>query len=350
MTDSMFKSGSLALLILASVMLPVSGASIVLREQATHTGAVVFLGDIADIAAATEEEMHDLATTPLMAAPALGIQEFLHVAEVLELLEGRGVDVSDLSFAGARTVEIGEALQTTLPIAIESIRPLTAVEVEQAVSDAINAHLVDTTGHQEWEIEVTLNASLLRDLGKLGTELNASAGRSPWTGTQKFQIAGEAGQEPVLVLAKVNRLRNVVVTTRKIDQGSLIGAADIEMRLEGGNVPSAAVESLDLVIGKEAVRTIDANTVLQHSQMRSPLQVQRGETVKVFARTGGITVSTFAVVQQNGALGDLVQVQTLDKKERFAGRVSGWKQLEVLPTGATATDYAVLNQPETQKR
>ena len=167
---------------------------------------------------------------------------------------------------------------------------------------------------------------------------------------QKFQIAGIDDAKPVLVLAKIDRLQNVVVAVRRIDRGNLIGAADVEVRLEAANVPTTAATNVDTVIGKEAVRAIDANAILQESQLRNPLQVQRGETVKVFARTGGITVSTFAIVQQNGAIGDLVQVQTLDKKDRFAARVSGWKQLEVLPTGATTADYAAANQPETQKR
>jgi flagella basal body P-ring formation protein FlgA len=268
---------------------------------------------------------------------------------VLELLEGRGVDVSELTFSGARTVEIGKSLPTKVPVGVEPVRELTAVELEQAVADAVETHLSETTGHMDWQVEVTLNASFVRDLNKLGSVFTASAGKAPWTGMQKFQISGVDSERPVLVLAKVSRLRNVVVATRRIEQGSLIGAADVEMRLEGANVPTTAAHSVNAVIGKEAVRTIDANSILQESQLRSPLQVQRGETVKVFARTGGITVSTFAVVQQNGAMGDLVQVQTLDKKERFAARVSGWKQLEVLPTGVTTADYEAVNRPGTQR-
>ena len=339
-----------SVLLLTSWVLPARSANILLREQATHSGAVVFLGDVADISAATEAEVHDLATTPLMAAPAPGTQEFLHVARVLELLESRGIDVSSLSVAGARTVEIGKEFQAANPVAVESVRQLTPIELEKAIVEAITIHLIDRTGHRDWQVQVNLNASELRDLAKLGTDLAATAGKSPWTGMQKFQIAGIDDAKPVLVLAKIDRLQNVVVAVRRIDRGSLIGAADVEVRLEAANVPTTAATNVDTVIGKEAVRAIDANAILQESQLRNPLQVQRGETVKVFARTGGITVSTFAIVQQNGAIGDLVQVQTLDKKERFAARVSGWKQLEVLPTGATTADYAAANQPETQKR
>lgn len=343
-------SGLLTLLLVVSATLPAGAAKIVLREQATHSGSVVLLGDIAEITGETVAETHNLATTPLMAAPAAGTQEFLHVSKVLELLESRGVDTSSLTFAGSRTVEVGETMQVANPIVVESVRPLAPAEAEQAVTDAILLHLANVSGHRNWQVEVSLPAAGLQDLSKLGTDVVASAGKSPWTGAQKFQIAGIDDAKSVMIVAKVTRLRNVVVATRRIEQGSLVGAADVELRLEGHNVPTTAAQSLGSVVGREAVRSIDANTVIQESQTRSPLQVQRGETVKVFARTGGITVSTFAIVQQNGALGDLVQVQTLDKKDRFAARVSGWKQLEVLPTGATTADYAALNKPETHER
>ena len=167
---------------------------------------------------------------------------------------------------------------------------------------------------------------------------------------QRFQLTAEGAEVSVPLLVRVDRLRYVVAALRKIEQGNLIGAADVEIRLQGGKIPTDVTTSLDQVVGKEALRAIDANAVLQGTHLRSPLQVQRGETVKVFARTAGITVSTYAVVQQDGSLGDLVQAQTLDKKDRFAARVSGWKQLEVLPTGSSATDLAMLNQGQTQQR
>ena len=337
------------LMLAITACLPVQGASIVLRERATPSGTVVLLSDIADIAAASDEEVHNLGTTPLMAAPARGTQEFLNYTKVLELLESRGVDVSGLTFAGARTVEIGKALPIQAPAAAEPARQLAPADHEQAVIDAIVAHLSEVTRYHDWRVELNLNVAELRGLDKLGSDLTASAGRSPWVGTQKFRIAGLAGAEPVFVIAKVARLNSVVVATRRIEQGSLIGATDVEMRMEA-NAPTTAIHALELVIGKEATRAIEAGAILQGSQTRSPLLVQRGETVKVSARTGGITVSTFAIVQQNGAIGDLVQVQTLDKKQRFAARVAGWKQLEVLPTGVSTADYAALKNSETQKR
>lgn len=333
----------LPLLVLASLALPAAGTNIVFREHATLSGAIVCLGDVADISAASEAEVRDLATTPLMPAPAPGSPEFLTAIKALDLLESRGIDTSRFAISGARIVKVGQSLQTTEPVAAAPVQQPSPSDVEAAVIDAITTHLTNVTGHRDWEVGLTLRAAELRSLASLGSTFVARAGKTPWTGMQKFEIVGGARREPVLITVNVSRLRDVVVATRRIERGSLVGAADVEIRQQGGHVPVTAVQSLAQAIGKEAMQPIDANATLQQSQLRSPLQVQRGETVKVFARTGGITVSTFAIVQQNGALGDLVQVQTLDKNDRFAARVSGWKQLEVLPTGASTDDYSTVN-------
>jgi flagella basal body P-ring formation protein FlgA len=328
----------------------VDAASLLLRERSKHSGAIVYLGDVADISAATDAEVQNLVTTPLLAAPAAGTLQFLPATQLRDLLASRGIDVSQLSITGVKTIEIGKAPENKYLLAIEPVRQLTSTESEAAVIEAIKQHLTATTGHTDWQVDLDLKDADLRELAKLGTEIEARAGRIPWTGTQRFQLASVGSVDTVPVLARVDRLRYVIVTLRKVERGNLIGAGDVEVRLQGGNVPTTALNSLDQVIGKEALRTLDLDTIVQGSQVRAPLQVKRGETVKVVARTAGITVSTFAVVQQDGSLGDLVLVQTLDKKDRFAARVSGWKELEVSATGATTGDFASLNRSTTQKR
>lgn len=320
------------------------GATVLLHERARFEGAVIYLGDIADISAATTSEVHDLSTTPLIPAPPVGSQEFLRANQIRELLISRGVDPRELSITGAAVVEISNTPNQKAANRAEPIPHLAPEEIEAAVSAAIERYLVAETGHQAWEIALSLSEANFRNLAKLGLEITASAGRSPWTGPQRFQITAPGAGNAFLVNAKIERLQDTVVALRKIQQGDLIGVADVEVRLQGGNLPTNTITALDQVLGKEALRAIAPETILQSGQLRSPLQVQRGETVEVYARSGGITVKTFAVVKQDGSLGDLVQVETLDRKEKFAARVTGWKQLDVLPTGATAADLATLHR------
>ncbi|QEG34181.1 flagellar basal body P-ring formation chaperone FlgA [Bythopirellula goksoeyrii] len=345
---------TIALISLPLILSPIAadslGANVLLHERASYSGAVVYLGDIADISSATPSEVHDLATTPLLPAPSQGTKDYLRDNQIRELLISRGVEVSDLSITGAKVVEISQSVVKEAPVPVEPIVVLDAQEIEETVLAAIKHYLTSATGHQEWELELSLTDATLNRLAKLGPELIADAGLSPWTGSQRFQISGRGTAPAVLVSATVDRFQETVVATRKIQAGDLIGIADVEIRLQGGNLPATAISSLEQVLGKEAIRAINPETILQNGQLRAPLQVQRGETVEVFARTGGITVKTFAVVKQDGSLGDLVQVETLDRKEKFAARVSGWKQLDVLPTGVSAADVATLHSSTRELR
>lgn len=326
------------------------GATVLLHERASYSGAVVYLGDIADISSAAPSEVHDLSTTPLLPSPSQGMKDYLRDNQIRELLTSRGVDVSELLITGAKVVEISNTVVKKAPTPAEPNILLDSQEIEDTVVAAIKRYLINETGHQEWQLEITLTDATLNKLAKLGSEVLASAGHSPWTGAQRFQITGTGTAKAVLVSATVDRLQDTVVAVRKIQPGDLIGVTDVEIRQQGGNLPATTIRSLDQVLGKEAIRAITAETILQSGQLRAPLQVQRGETVEVYARTGGITVKTFAVVKQDGSLGDLVQVETLDRKEKFAARVSGWKQLDVLPTGVSAADIATLRSSTRELR
>src|SRR5690606_2579142 len=131
------------------------------------------------------------------------------------------------------------------------------------------------------------------------------------------------------------------------ERGALVRRSDIELRPFTGALPRLAVISLDEVVGKEAVQGIRADSLILANQVRSPLLVRRGDRVSVRARAGGVTVRTYAVVQQDGALGDLVSVQTFEGKERYSARVSGMRELEVLAAGASAREVA-SNPPPSQ--
>jgi len=337
-------------LLMSSVGSSATEAKIVLRASAAHHGAVVYLGDVADISAATEAEVKRLVTTPLMPAPVGDSEEFLQRGEIRELLASRGIDVSQFQLSGASVVKVGAAKRLTEG---GSSRILTSDERQQtkrSVIQAIEHYLSGQTDHTQWQVELTLDDKQLAALAGWGDDLRIGSGRAPWTGRQMFLVAGRTSDDWFEIRAQVGRVQNVVVATRRLEQGQLIGVGDVEIRQEFEAVPGGHFNAIDQVLGMEVMRAVTPGTILQKNLMRAPYQVQRGETVTIFARTGGISVRTFAVAKQDGALGDLVQAETLEGRERFVAKVSGRRQLEVLATGTSANDLATANQLQTQRR
>ena len=62
--------------------------------------------------------------------------------------------------------------------------------------------------------------------------------------------------------------------------------------------------------------------------------------MSVRARAAGVVVRTYATARQDGSMGDLISVQSLETKGRFAARVSGLRELEVFAGGTSAVEVA----------
>jgi flagella basal body P-ring formation protein FlgA len=70
--------------------------------------------------------------------------------------------------------------------------------------------------------------------------------------------------------------------------------------------------------------------------------VKRGEVITISSQAGGIRVRTTARAREDGARGDLVQVESLETRERFEVRVVGPREAAVFalprPTNVDATE------------
>jgi flagella basal body P-ring formation protein FlgA len=328
------------------------GANVSLRARSNHQGTMVRLGDIADISAASTTELNDLSTTVLLPAPAPGTNHFLRRSQIRDLLVARGVDLGAIYMNGADVVELSVAKPQAVVGAVggSSGAQPTREEIDFSLQALIQRHLNQQTGHTRWRIETPLDSATYLRLAKLGYELTVSGGRKPWTGRQYFKVVGSQTDQDVTVVTTVTKIQPVVTVLRTIQRGDLIRTSDVEIRQHEGHLSKAAVSSLAEAVGMEAQRTIKADTIVLENHLRAPLLVERGETVTIFARTAGITVRTFAVARQDGAHGELVQVERLNSKERFVARVSGRRQLEVLATGATTGDFATLPRHEPLRR
>jgi len=333
------------------------GAELMLRERATQQGAIVRLGDIADISTASSAEMRILSNTPLLPAPAPGTQQFLSVAQVRDLLVARGLQMDQLTIHGARIVEIGSVAKPTTKTAEKRAAPkLTLPTAELRVQQAIERHLQNNTSAGRWRVEVTLNQNQMDKIAQLATNLEARGQRPiQWgkgrSGRQRFLLNdhGSSSQD-VLVSAMITQIQSVVVVRQRIQREQLIRAANVEIREREGNLPSGSVTDLEQVIGKIARRALRPEEILQKNHLRAPWQVLRGEIVSVFVRTGGIVVRTRAIAKENGAMGDLISVEMLEGKKRLAVRVSGPGEVAVHATGGRATDYASLRRDQQRRR
>lgn len=333
-----------------------SGAEIILREKATLVGTVVRLGDVADVSAKSAARKRALTAMPLMPTPALGTKQYLRAVQIRDLLVARGVSLEGVTIRGARMVAIGELGKSKPKQSRRYLSLQRREQIAEAVEQAIVQHLREQTDTSAvWNVAPKLDGDQLRRLDQTKLRLVVQGGGKPRAGKQLFRLGtkeldGRTSDASFAVVALVEQAELVVVATGPIDRGEIVRAADVELRAHEGRVPSSVITSLDQAVGMIAARSIRPDSLLYSSHVCAPLQVERGETVTVFARTGGIQVRTFAVAKQDGSMGDLIQVETLNNRKRFDARVVGRGELEVLATGRMVEEYTTLRPRNTRLR
>lgn len=136
----------------------------------------------------------------------------------------------------------------------------------------------------------------------------------------------------VRVPVRVQMFRKVLVSSRALARGDVIGAGDVHAeerdvaRLGYGYLVDPAQ-----LYGRHLRRALGAGTVLTPGMLTPREVVQRGQQVSLVARTDGILVRADGVALQAGDRGDLVRVRSVSCDCVVQGRVRDPGIVETLP-------------------
>lgn len=395
---------TLACVILAS---PVQAADLLLRERVLPSGPVIRLGEVAEVLRTTPAEAAELASLPLMPAPAPGTEQTIRTQEIRDLLVAHGLDLNDFRFDGATRITIGQAapirpVDTEPTESLEAAAPLSepepiftppAASTQQSgyrlVSEAPSrpasrgsrrrrAIAPHRLGELQEQLSQTLTAYVRRETGepmmhamgvtlapRHATLLSQASGPATISttgplqmGKQRFLVSFTTDGGPVRfpVHAEVVEATPVVVAATPIARGSVITAANVRVmplddriRLGSGATPLTSIEE---AIGKEASQAIRPDQPLTEALCLPPTLVRRGDLVSVFAGGGGIRVRLEAEARSNGRLGETIEVEapgvTRRDKQRLRARVVGFRELAVQAADNSATSY-LASQPRVRR-
>ena len=327
----------------------VDAAQIQLRRQAAATGAVVRLGDIADIYQGDEQ---DLRAIELFPAPGAGGVKTLRLADVQNLLSRRGISLVAHRFSGSSVVAIRGSIQHAAGSARAKSASASRAALNksrQKLNGAIVRYLDGQSGRPgSWDAVVELNAEDAVTL--VGAQQLAITSDSPSReGRQQFRVSAttEHGPTELMVTAEVTAGRRIVVATRAIPRGVLVTRADVQLTSLGsrhrGVNPATMLASFDEVIGRQTTRPVRAGQPLTARLVKRPVLVKRGDAVSVVVRRGGVTVTTTARATQEGSLDDLIICQSLaDRKRQFTARVVGPGEVGIFPHTVSAGPVRLL--------
>ncbi len=113
------------------------------------------------------------------------------------------------------------------------------------------------------------------------------------------------------------------VARRALQRGQRVGADDLEWQTVNmaRNVPDVIRDDKEIV-ALVANRRVNPGEILQRSWFERPMDVERGEQVRVLAGGSGFSIETVAVALDKGRVGDLIQLRNPDTQIRYEARIS----------------------------
>ena len=124
----------------------------------------------------------------------------------------------------------------------------------------------------------------------------------------------EGPVEMVPVRVQIVRRPKIVVARHPLDRGRIIRESDLEL-MEVDDAGSGVTDAKDL-IGMQTRRAIRPQTLIQGDSVEKPEAVKRGTEVLVTMRAAGLKIERRYKAKAGGAIGDVIEVETLDAQER----------------------------------
>jgi flagella basal body P-ring formation protein FlgA len=122
----------------------------------------------------------------------------------------------------------------------------------------------------------------------------------------------------------------VVVVTRPLARGALIGDADLQVvERDLAQLPFGHLQDPARVAGMQLLRPVSAGTALTPGMLEAPRLIRRGQQVTLLATAGSVEVRMSGTALGDGAEGERVRVRNLNSKRVIEGVVTAAGQIQV---------------------
>jgi flagella basal body P-ring formation protein FlgA len=326
-------------------------AIIRLKSRAIVVASVVTLADVADIFDRNPETVRELQAVTLLPAPASGSQLQLDFATIRSRLQTKGFNLTGIEFTGRSVVVVSVPASRTMsqPNAVFARTPkVTDRQVDRAekLLSAVIRNYLRTAELGDINVDVQLDRSVvLRVLSGQATGYEVRGGRPPWDAWQLLTVRfidGDERLQTVPVYCRVVAHPYVAMVKYTVPRGHVIRREDIVMQqIDTPNVP---FPSLNEVLGRETTKVVRQGVAIKADDIRQVPLIRRNDIVTASARIGGITVKRQLKARGDGALGDRIQLVSLDGRQQIEATVVGYHEADVVGTARAVSEHRPLSK------
>ncbi len=320
--------------------------SLVLRfvENPRTSEHVVRVKDLVEVVAGESSQVQRLMELALGPSPREKAVQTWHSRDVLQHLELRGVHVDNVRWSGVTQVDL-QRMAAVPGVSAANFEPAfvdnrTLQLADNLVSQAIAEYLELKTGERtEWLIAAAVPANLANVIRIRRNIVGIGGGEAPWLGEQEFvlQIKDHDQIVNVPIAAHVELPPMVVVARRPLRREEILTAGLLELApLPQHNSEDRAkfYGDIQALIGQQLKRSISTGLPISSDYVGSPTVIGRNELIEVESISGDVTVRTMARSLASGAVGDLIDIETVPSKHRMLATVVGPLKVRVAAVSA----------------
>ena len=159
---------------------------------------------------------------------------------------------------------------------------------------------------------------------------------TPWSVTRGNRVTVRVScdtenQWRVHVPVEVSVFGSVVTSARALARGTILSPGDLSVSEQPlGPLGHGYFADPANVVGQRLKRPLAPGSVVTPAQLETPAVIRRGQNVTIVANTGGIAVKMNGTAEENGAIGQVIDIRNTSSGRRVQGVVRSSRAVEIL--------------------
>jgi flagella basal body P-ring formation protein FlgA len=231
--------------------------------------------------------------------------------QVIEALKVSGLE-------GVRVeLKMPEAVKAVPGTASEVTTPGAGTPAGQALEP-----LIKSLASWEWGVEVQHQGSVPEG------RLVAPSSIVPGTPAVTLKFRDASGRERSLA-ARLIWTQPALVLKRSVKRDEILRAPDVEERIVRVNKPGVYASKISQVTGRSVKKNLSQGETLPLNLITDAPIIERGKSVAIIVRSGGLVVSAKGEALESGALGEAIKVRNTASKAILTAVVVAEDTVEV---------------------
>lgn len=281
------------------------------QANATVNAPRVVLADIAQITPAGEAA-DQLGKLQVASAPAPGKTKELYVVTVINALRNR-TEAAGVDWQGSQTITVQ--------------RGATVLD-QQWMRQVIGEYLAENSARlPASEIRLTsfrAPEKIVLPAGKLSWKVVPSRPEIISSSSFSIVVAVDGKHATTCVVrGRLEAIAEVVTAAVPLQKGDVLSETHLARQARDIVGLANPFTSTGPLIGMQVARSINAGTILEPDHIVSVPVIRNGETVKIFARKGGLQLSTSGIAKAEGRAGEIIAVKNIASSKTIHCRVDG---------------------------